>query len=469
VQTKAAALLTRLLATTKAGGRTLADIWQRLYAVTAYYVGLADDLTFQEYKLALQEAAGKSMDLEKLNDEKTLLTFKWALAKLRKPAIYSGTGDVVTFDPAALAGVPRTEVLTKVLASTQGFRVMGQRFVPDSYLMGKLVFPTVGAWEGGTFAFTTGPTRAGPRRVFARGLDVYSVFGSHRAGPLLTRVRDDQYAGFNKATAELKAQFADLSADDWNRNLYWSWIYATLGLLEKYGDGYQSCQKTEAWADRQVHAASASWAQLRHDTILYVKQPYTMAAGGIPRRPKDMPGYVEPAPEFFARLKALATMTREGLAEMDVLDKAATGRLEAFEQILGKLVTISVKELANQALTKDEYDFIKFFGSRIKRAVSGHDVDALKTTLVADVMTDGNTGYCLEEATGKIDWMYVVYRIPTGELGLGVGPTLSYFEFKQPRSNRLTDEQWREMLKGNPHLDRPNWTDGFLAPSVKTR
>lgn len=465
VQTKAAALLTKLINTTKADKRTVAEIWQRMYTVTAYYVGLADDLTSNEYRHALTAAVGKSMDLAKLDDEKTFLAFKWELAKLRKPAIYSGTGDVVVWDADAMAGIPDEAALTKILANTQGFRVMGQRFVPDSYLMGKLVSPTVGAWEGGAFAFTTGQTAAGPRRVFARGIDVYNVFGSHRAAPAIKRVGDNEYFGFAEATKKLQNQFAALTPADWNRNLYWSWIYATKGLLEKYGKGYQSFQQTDAWGDRQLHTACASWSQLRHDTILYVKQPYGPSIG-MPRQPKDVPGYVEPAPEFFARLLALSRMTRQGLSDLKVLDDPAVKRLVAFEKICDTLLTISVKELENKVLTKNEYDFIKYFGYRLKSAVTNVDTEGIKTTIVADVMTDSNSGYCLEEATGKIDWTYVVYSLPDGTLGIGVGPTLSYFEFKQPMSDRLTDEQWRAMLKANPHQNRPNWTNTFIAPSA---
>ena len=35
--------------------------------------------------------------------------------------------------------------LDRQLAKTAGFRLMGQRFSPDAYWMGRLVFPAVGA------------------------------------------------------------------------------------------------------------------------------------------------------------------------------------------------------------------------------------------------------------------------------------------------------------------------------------
>jgi len=176
-----------------------------------------------------------------------------------------------------------------------------------------------------------------------------------------------------------------------------------------------------------------------------------------------MPGYVEPVPEFYGRLLALSRMTRVGLDKMAVLSPESIQRLTHLEDIIARLLDISVKELANKELTKDDYEFIKFFGSRLKGAVAGHRPDALDTRIIADVHTDGNSRMVLDEGTGEIDLMYVVYALPDGSLAVGVGPTLSYYEFKHPMANRLTDEAWRSMLKAQPDLSRPVWVGSFLA------
>ena len=50
-QTMAAAIVTKLLDRAKlADGRKAYDVWERIYVVTSFYVGLADDLGFAEYK-----------------------------------------------------------------------------------------------------------------------------------------------------------------------------------------------------------------------------------------------------------------------------------------------------------------------------------------------------------------------------------------------------------------------------------
>ncbi|MEA1925191.1 MAG: DUF3160 domain-containing protein, partial [Candidatus Altiarchaeota archaeon] len=43
---------------------------------------------------------------------------------------------------------------------------------------------------------------------------------------------------------------------------------------------------------------------------------------------------------------------------------------------------------------------------------------------------------------------------------LGAGPVMSYYEFKHPMSDRLTDENWREMLEtGKP--EEPQWYGNY--------
>ena len=81
--------------------------------------------------------------------------------------------------------------------------------------------------------------------------------------------------------------------------------------------------------------------------------------------------------------------------------------------------------------------------------------------MVADVHTDGNTEKVLEEGVGYINTMIVAYKLPEGHILLGAGPVFSYYEFKQPMAERLTDEKWREILNSENHPSAPEWTKSF--------
>ncbi len=58
---------------------------------------------------------------------------------------------------------------------------------------------------------------------------------------------------------------------------------------------------------------------------------------------------------------------------------------------------------------------------------------------------------------GYVKMILVAYKVPDGRILIGAGPVMSYYEFKHPMDDRLTDEKWRELLKSNPP-DEPEWS-----------
>ena len=51
--------------------------------------------------------------------------------------------------------------------------------------------------------------------------------------------------------------------------------------------------------------------ELRHDTILYAKQSYTIVETVMPMPPEETGWICEPVPDFYARLFALTKMTNQ--------------------------------------------------------------------------------------------------------------------------------------------------------------
>jgi len=436
----------------------LKDKWDRLYSVTAFYVGLSDDLGPYEYIEAMNFVFKGAFDPDELTEER-VGELKAKLAEYRAPQIYGGTGDCVIPPPFT------PEQADQCLEATKGFRLMGQRFIPDSYMFSNLVGTYTDIYMGDKEPkpFTYVISGAGrPIRGFPRGLDVMALLGSERARELLDELDDSNYTRYDEAYNQLDEEFKSFSDTDWNRNLYWSWLFALQPLLKEYGRGYPTFMQTTAWQDKALTTALASWTELRHDTILYAKQSYTMVESAIPMPTpeKKVVGYIEPVPEFYNRLLALTRMTTDGLDQMNVLDQTSKNRLESLETILERLVELSQKELENEELTEADYEFIKNFGNELNGVIEEVDEKAKKTTVVADVHTEGNTQQVLEEGVGYVDIIVVAYKLPDGRILIGAGPVMSYYEFKQPMHDRLTDEQWRELLSSKPP-ERPEWYAHF--------
>jgi hypothetical protein len=451
LQTIEAALLTTYLKEKTKDRETIGGIWDRMYAVTAYFVGLADDLTLYEYNSSLYEVLNKPVDVTKLEDDNTLLEFKASLATLRTPEIYGGTGQCRITPPI----VP--EKLDKCLDESKGLRFMGQRYIPDSYMFQQFVAPTTGMYTGSGTPFTMCQTPAGNVRCFPRGLDVMYILGSQRALEILENEGDTDYEFYDNQSGMLLNEFNSFNEADWNRNLYWSWLYTLKPLLEEHGANYPTFMQSKAWQDKELNTALASWTELRHDTILYTKQSYTPMITSLPPQPKPVVGYVEPVPEFYSRLLSLTRMTRSGLDDLHVLNDTSRARLVSLEGLLERMLNLSVRELENQELSDGDYDFIRNFGENLEGVVLGVDETGTKTTLVADVHTDQNTGQVLEEGVGYVDVIIVAYKLPDGRILVGAGPVMSYYEFKHPMGDRLTDEKWRELLVESPP-EKPEWT-----------
>ncbi|HWQ49274.1 MAG TPA: DUF3160 domain-containing protein [Methanosarcina sp.] len=436
----------------------LLENWDRIYGVTAFYVGFSDDLGPYEYMESLNSVFGNG---EREFNETTIEELKVKLAEYPGPKIYGGTGRCVVEPPFT------PEQADECLENTTGFRFMGQRFIPDSYVFSNLVGVYTGEYVGeyneNEKPFTLVISGNGEAiRGFPRGLDAVALLGSERAVYWLDELNDSSYENYSLQYGKMESEFSNFSAADWNRNLYWSWLYSLQPLLKDYGSGYPTFMQTDAWQDKELSTSLASWTELRHDTILYAKQSYTAETTGMPIPPEEKTavGYVEPVPDFYARLLALTKMTNQGLDEMGVLDSVSKTRLTNLEGILSRLQEISEKELENKKLTDEDYEFIKNFGDQLEGTIEDVDEKARKTTVVADVHTDSNTETVLEEGVGNVDMLVVAYKLPDGRILMGAGPVMSYYEFKQPMSDRLTDEKWRKMLEANPP-ERPEWASTY--------
>jgi hypothetical protein len=190
---------------------------------------------------------------------------------------------------------------------------------------------------------------------------------------------------------------------------------------------------------------------------------------GEPEGEKPFPGYVEPVPEFYSRLLTLTKLTGDGLKKLlpqeDFQNLSAFWQFDSLSWVPQRLLEISKKEIENKPFDDIDYYTIKGIGDSFDRSMrdlfmGNVDLDFLKSSLVSDVHTEGNTKLVLEEATGYIKTMVVACKTPDGKIHLAVGPVFSYYEFKQPMDSRLTDQEWRKMLEG-AHPNTPEWVSSF--------
>jgi hypothetical protein len=286
---------------------------------------------------------------------------------------------------------------------------------------------------------------------------------------------EDQYENFDSQMTKVRQEIAGLEQDSWTQNLYWNWLYALQPVIEPKDERYPAFMQTQAWTRKDLQTALGSWTELKHDTILYAKQVMAEMGGGGPEEPPH--GYVEPNPEAYARLRALAEMTGSGLMERGLLSDLTSGNLSNLVDMLYFMQDVSERELRGETLTDEEYWRIQYFGGQLEALTLAasdceegdiamcRDLSDKKAALIADVATglapDGSV-VALEEAIGQPVPIYVV--LPDAPLRMGVGAVFSYYEFPVPVGERLNDEQWQEMVAAGSQPAQPDWVQLFVAP-----
>ena len=412
-------------------------VWEAVYEPTRFFVGDSDDLLPKEYGDLVDDVWGSFSSLDDFDNDTLLTEFIDSALELRQPLILSS---VINW--------------TQSINETKGLRFMGQRFVPDSYFLGQLVFDKVGTiWEA---------------RVLPKGLDVMAALGSDRAWELL----DDQkhYYQYIEQMESLWGTVGNMTASEWTHNLYYLWLYSLLPLLNDPGDGYPMFMQSDVWVDKQLMTSLGSWTELRHDTILYAKQSYTVPPPTATPPEEPVYGYVEPVPRLYARLAALCDMMIEGLSNRNITSERIFTRLVYLRDYLLLIKTISEKELQGQSLTEQEVKLIEGSGKKLETISSITDFEDLTSTadekisIVADVHTYPHPSQpvVLEEAVGNPMIIYVAVEIE-GRIVLTRGGIFSYYEFTQPLEDRLTDEAWQEMLASGNAPSMPLWTDVFVS------
>jgi hypothetical protein len=88
IATIQASLISAELSNVAVGDGTTQEIWDRIYSVTSFFVGTADDLTPYEYLSAIEKVFGTEFDASLLTSEDNLLALKAELAQMRNPEIY---------------------------------------------------------------------------------------------------------------------------------------------------------------------------------------------------------------------------------------------------------------------------------------------------------------------------------------------------------------------------------------------
>jgi hypothetical protein len=401
--------------------------YTKLMETLAFVVGPTDDGGPAELAVLMDSVFGKDATLENLADDATWQEFLESIDRLPQPQINSAF-----------------ENSSETLKAERSWRMMGQRFTLDALVFQNLIFDKVG-------------TQSNPRK-FPSGLDLMAAFGSDAALAAQKSTGEDKYENYLLQMEKMISAVKGQQQSEWLRTFYSGWLYSFISQVKPKGEAYPPVMRTNFWLNRELNSALGSWAELKHDTVLYTKMAEGMGGGGPPGSPPP-PGYVEANPNVFYRLAYVTQAMSEGLDARGYSSESSEDEsipvsfmLTGMNNLAGqftRLGDIAVKELRGEELTEeDRYTIFSPLGLIESQALEpGRKMDLPPVPVVAAV--SGYENDVLEAGVGRIDRIYVVVTID-GKPQIAQGGIFTYYEFTQPRSNRLTDDEWRKKLVGSP-------------------
>lgn len=308
-----------------------------------------------------------------------------------------------------------------------------------------------------------------PKRTFPKGLDVFAAMGNKKAEDLLLNVYKEKqsWESYPDTLNVLKNKFSGFSK--WNSSVYNKQMEAVL-TLQKPNTDAPYYMKSNNWQLKNLNTMLSSWTELKHDMVLYTEQPSGAEMGGgedVP--PPQKIAYVEPNVEFWKKCIELLDLNTKMLANNDLLTNKIKERNDELKKIADLFIKISLKELSVQKVTNAEFDELSAIGGRIESLTlniieSNLSFFSEVTTpekyvaVATDVYTYKNM--CLEEAVGMGDEIYVIAEI-NGLLYLTRGAVFSHYEFQQPSSDRLTDEEWQKQLLDQKEPPNEIWMNAI--------
>lgn len=444
---------------------SLYALWKSVFEPITVLIGESDDLSFDDL-IPLWKSVGAENVLEWISDENVAKFASLSREKLKSPLIASTSAFYANQSEGDFSDPEN-------LKPAMGWRFLGQRFTYDAWI----------------FHHVTSPRLYG--RMMASGLDIASAFGSNSADALLEnatvkngREIEDIDESFGKTIFEklktilgrFKKFFDSKDEKFWSETYYNSILALTKAQAEfEQGAGFFFTEKP-LWNIKSLESSLGTWAELKHDTILYTKQ--SGAERGGPGewyeptyRTDKLPSpvhYIEPNLKFFTELCVSWKVFQNIFERYKLFDYYSEKAVSQMEEICLRALNIVAAEVKDEKVSKDDLDWIGTIPQLLAKSVVPFsdygtytlDNEQFKMALVADVFTNAESGSVLEVAVGIPHRIYVALNDKQGGKRIAVGYTFNYYEFAHPMNDRLTDEQWKKMVYDNESeaaKRKPEW------------
>lgn len=418
-------IISQLISLMIANDSQVEQAWQALYQLTKLYSGQGNNLSYEDMTGFMQTVYGSDyQSLSAVDNQAILLDSTYD--NKRQQAIEQLPLPTFT---------PEVKVVDTDIPYERQFRLMSQRYTFDAYVMQNLTEPL--------------------KRVNISSFDVLTVFGSQKAEEVLYEYYkpNEKWPEYDQELARMKEDYQQRKDQFFTDDLYHGWLKLIALVLDTpQVNNLPYFMTTNAYQYKNINTALGSFAELKHDNVLYAQQMAAEAGGPNDEAAKPL-HYVEPNVALYQQLSQLLAKTQAGLKQHGVDDEEISGPIDEMQRYVTLFETVSQKQLNGEPTSHDELVEIGYFGGMVDYIKNNYqyylaslglgDYEAEKSSaLISDIATIFDMGY-LELGTGLPYDIYALVNI-NGQDVMVRGVVYSSYEFFSAK--RLTDQEWQKML-----------------------
>jgi len=272
-------------------------------------------------------------------------------------------------------------------------------------------------------------------------------------------VNEAQVAWYTQAKQETQSW---ILAQDFSVSTYHQWLDGLWRLFALSDPNRPYFMQDPLWQYKDLNTFQGNYTELKHDTLLYVKQAYAEMGWGWSDEcsfyidPPALPvpkGYIEPNIWLIDALLDLTQKTKQFFWE----DQSFI----AFSQFLSFAKTLAIKQTKNEIIDDQSYETLRLYADKLllilypNKVIEGWENDFI-SALIADIFTSEKNGP-LYIANGRPYLLITNIKDINGTRAV-IGPVYSTFEFYgsdapiSAQKGRYSDEDrrsWLDTLKKN--------------------
>lgn len=272
-----------------------------------------------------------------------------------------------------------------------------------------------------------------------------------------------QYSSYNKVK---EAVVEKLKKELWTTTVmdtvYHKWIDMLGYLINEAEENAPYFKLDPVYRLKNLVTYMGSYTELKHDTLLYVKQAYAeMWWGGSADCNIEVDPPLLPVPKWYIEtdidvVNKLIELNNETKSDFSELDDYVLNNFVEFDKFLTHIKSILVQQMNNEVISNEDFEWMRTAYDKLSQITfplaDWVTQKEMRAALIADIFTSEGWNP-LYEAVGRPALMLVMIDDANGKR-IARGPIFTHYEFYDSdevvdaNGSRLNDLQWQAAYDG---------------------